>query len=171
MRSYLTNERQRQIDVILDDILLKIGKTYPENNLEDIVESYDGITAWEYDFGKDSDKISGAIAYTSEPNPKPRIYINKDLSPERKTFTLAHEFGHFILHNGCGKFRLDFFDMYSDEEAKDETEANYFAASLLMPEERFLKFYEAGLDEKSIAEYFGVSVAAVRVRLAWIRQN
>ena len=84
---------------------------------------------------------------------------------------VAHEFGHFILHNGCGKFRLDFFNMYSDEDAQDETEANYFAASLLMPEARFMKLCKAGLDERLIAKYFGVSVAAVRVRLAWINQN
>lgn len=166
----LKKNRQNEIDSIIDGILLQAEKTYPEDNLEDIIESYDNICMAEYDFKDDSSIISGAIAYTE--SGKTIIYINKVLSPTRKTFTLAHEFGHFILHNGQNKFRLDFVDRYNNKDSHDEAEANYFAASLLMPKERFLRACEVfSWRDDLIARFFGVSVIAVRVRRKWLKQN
>lgn len=169
MSKYLTLEKQREIDSKIGEILVNTGYAYPENDLEVIIRSYKNIMLFGYDFKEDSDKISGAIAYTKGGTPK--IYINRALSPERTTFTLAHEFGHLVLHSGENKFRLDMRGAYNDEDSKEETEANYFAASLLMPKERFLLEYNRLKDEHLVADYFGVSISAVRARLAWIKAN
>ncbi|MBR1479487.1 MAG: ImmA/IrrE family metallo-endopeptidase [Alphaproteobacteria bacterium] len=50
-------------------------------------------------------------------------------------FTVAHELGHYILQPLAEKeeYRLDEY-RYDDKNAGKETEANYFAASLLIPE-------------------------------------
>ena len=93
------------------------------------------------------------------------------MSPARKTFTLAHEFGHYILHPNQANFRLDYMRYDDSEESMKETEANYFAAALLMPRERFNRIYKLLHDESRVAKYFGVSIAAVSIRLQWIQSN
>ena len=56
----------------------------------------------------------------------PYIFLNTSKSAERQRFDVAHELGHLVLH-GEQEMRLD-------ESKKRETEANRFAASLLMPD-------------------------------------
>lgn len=169
MAHNLTLGRQKEIDLRLSSLLLGMDKTYPENTLQEIIKSYGNIQITEYDFEDDSHKICGAISYKDG---TPRIFINKQMMPERKTFTLAHEFGHLILHGSENKFRLDFFRYDDSPEAVQESEANYFAASLLMPKEQFLSVSVAlGNDDSLVAQYFGVSHAAVRNRRAWIACN
>lgn len=170
MANFLSPAEQARIDQVVNQTLLKVDGTYPESPLEEIVESYGGIEVLEVDFAEDSRYILGAVSYPSG-QMVPRIFINKDLSPARKTFTLAHEFGHYIMHKGRKKFRLDFVDFDGSREAQEETEANYFAATLLMPKERFKKIYNLFNNEELVAEYFGVSLAAVRNRRAWLDKN
>lgn len=58
----------------------------------------------------------------------------------RKRFTLAHELGHFILHNEVSNLFVDVqlfkrkSDGYSSREERMEREANDFAANILMPD-------------------------------------
>lgn len=56
----------------------------------------------------------------------------------RRRFTIAHEIGHFVLHQqqtiDRTTFRKD-FTVWT--EASEESEANYFAAELLMPQSMF----------------------------------
>lgn len=52
------------------------------------------------------------------------IVINKNISNDRKRFTMAHELGHLLMHNG---FPISTF-------RDKETEANVFASEFLMPE-------------------------------------
>lgn len=168
--NYLSLKDQSKIDNLVNESLLKVGLSYPENPLEKIIESYGDIQVTEVDFSEDSENILGAVSYPNGES-EPRIFINKDLSPERKTFTLAHEFGHYLMHEGRDKFRLDFVEFNGSDEAQEESEANYFAATLLMPKEKFLKMYSLLNDEGLVAEYFGVSSVAVRNRKSWIDKN
>ncbi|MBF0253481.1 MAG: ImmA/IrrE family metallo-endopeptidase, partial [Candidatus Omnitrophica bacterium] len=83
---------------------------------------------------------------------------------ERKIFTIAHEFGHILMHP----------DSFSDEDKEikaQEDEANIFASHFLMPREAFHKrlaevkgidFVDAILHVKRV---FKVSYEAVLVRL------
>lgn len=105
------------------------------------------------------------------------IGINSLQSMNRQRFTLAHEIGHYILHD---------FDMHVDRSFvvrnrdtksamaidHEEIEANRFAAELLMPKD----FLEADLDKydidiedeaaiKQMADRYGVSLQAMTLRI------
>lgn len=79
----------------------------------------------------DSAKSTGSIAY------------NDGSRPERRRFTIAHELGHFLmpLHGTsaqCAKADMGLLAA-KDSTGAREAEANWFAAALLMPRERFLR--------------------------------
>lgn len=61
--------------------------------------------------------------------------------PGRVNFTLAHEFGHYLLHRKSREIfqctQLDIIDYDSPESRKQESEANQFASYLLMPIDDF----------------------------------
>ena len=92
------------------------------------------------------------------------IYVNDNYSATRNLFTIAHEIGHCILHDGTNN-RYDQYHHYTTEERKREYEANQFAGQLLMPESQFVEIFKKYngifLD---IANIFGVSVRACEVR-------
>lgn len=105
------------------------------------------------------------------------VGINSSQSSTRQRFTMAHEFGHFLLHQDLTSHRdVDFRVKYRDRtssEATDveEIEANFFAASLLMPRP-FLDALEAweALDSDRrvarLAATFDVSAHAMSLRLS-----
>lgn len=105
------------------------------------------------------------------------IGVNSTHSRVRQRFTVAHEFGHFLLHEGIREhvdrgYRVNFRDKQS-ELARDveEIEANFFAASLLMPK-RMLEARAAShaIDDdaavRRLAAAFNVSGHAMSLRLA-----
>jgi Zn-dependent peptidase ImmA (M78 family) len=101
---------------------------------------------------------------------KPTIVVNANDSARRRTFSLAHEFGHYILHDPLKngeKYRLDYYH-YSDDNRQEETEANYFAASLLVPKSRLIWTMRQTDDTRMIANYFGVSEVVITNRQKWI---
>ncbi|MCD9853841.1 ImmA/IrrE family metallo-endopeptidase [Epilithonimonas sp. JDS] len=106
------------------------------------------------------------------------IGYNSSLKKERKRFTIAHELGHFVLHNDEPKVFMDkvFFRKnsggYTSKDEKIEKEANYFAASILMPENfirKEMSVLECDLHDDStisqMARKFGVSSSAMLYRL------
>lgn len=172
--SYITIERQRQIQDVIDSIpALTNGISYPDNNLIDVAKALGIAEVIVEDMGDDS--IDGVIA-KSEDKAKTYIFINDSRPDSRKLFTLAHELGHYMLkHNGTN-FRVDrqisIDNLYNNEE-KDiyETEANFFAAALLMPERDVVNFLLSGVSTKDMASAFKVSEAAVRNRVKWVKSN
>lgn len=106
------------------------------------------------------------------------IGVNSKQPPQRQRFTIAHELGHFLLHEGQEVhydkgYRVSLrSELSSAGTDVEEVEANFFAASLLMPE-RFLhadpRAVEMDLeDEKAIqalANAYGVSAVAMTHRL------
>jgi Zn-dependent peptidase ImmA (M78 family) len=110
------------------------------------------------------------------------IGVNKSHSPNRKRFTIAHELGHFLLHEGervhvdddkSSGYPVWRRDKNSSVGTDDhEKEANLFAAELLMPVRLLVKdlpknvnsFDEQALDQ--VAEKYGVSTQALTFRLA-----
>ncbi len=124
------------------------------------------------------EKVSGAILYIKEEN-RFRIVINKNKPQTRKNFTIAHELGHYFLHKEIIKgnenllvdedntldgnnilFRLD-----GAEASKIETEANNFAAALIMPTSLVKDAWAAIKDVEECAKIFNVSVVAMSIRL------
>ncbi|WP_246763637.1 ImmA/IrrE family metallo-endopeptidase [Rhizobium sp. 007] len=104
------------------------------------------------------------------------IGVNSEQSKQRQRFTIAHEFGHYLLHEGLGahvdrEYRINFRDATSSQASSVlEIEANFFAANLLMPED-FLEADDAELaidDDVQVAKLasrYGVSRHAMSLRL------
>jgi predicted transcriptional regulator len=78
----------------------------------------------------------------------------------RDRFTIAHEFGHYVLHSRLGERPIM---AARNASGRTEWEANWFAAALLMPSERFRKAW-APDRIGDVASYFGVSYSAAKVR-------
>ena len=64
------------------------------------------------------------------------IVINDNYPATRNLFTVAHEIGHYVLHEGTQN-RFDQSHQYTPEELIREKEANNFAGELLMPKYKF----------------------------------
>lgn len=103
------------------------------------------------------------------------IYNNAISSPGRINFTLAHEFGHYLIHRHaypdgihCGQQDMVRWD---STYSKTEREANEFAAMLLMPLDDFRRQIEPrakpSLDDLGgCAARYGVSLIAAT--LQWL---
>lgn len=135
-----------------------------------------GISIYETDDFNDTQ--SGSIRKESD---RYTIYLNAKQSPIRKRFTIAHEIGHFIKHRSEIDKRCELVDTIKQSvtkvglkrseddglSAKDkrmETEANNFAAELLMPEEAFRQEWQNTTAIEDLAAIFNVSVSAAAVR-------
>lgn len=92
------------------------------------------------------------------------VHLPPMTSDRRDRFTIAHELGHYFLHyrepntNGPMTFRRG-------ARNHAETQANVFAAALLMPAEFFGAAYARhGSDWWALGDIFGVSPKAAEVR-------
>lgn len=165
----LTMERQKQIDAHVESIRLNTGLSYPDDSLLDIAKAL-GVDVVELDL---AENINGAVQYQNDNGEdEPKIILNQNFPPQRKVFTLAHELGHFVLHKGEMRFRLDKID-YSEAESIKETEANYFAASLLVPKDKLIRILRTAgnIGSEMIASYFGVSTPVIENRIKWVTTN
>ncbi len=119
--------------------------------------------------------ISGMIERDSSKN-KFTIVVNNAHSAERQRFTIAHELGHYIYHkDSIGDGIADDSAYRSTEAGKyhntkigtqEETQANKFAAGLLMPTTKIHKLQAEGhTDVKVLAKKLGVSIPAMKIRL------
>lgn len=161
--------RQQEIDAEIDRMLQQTSSSYPEDSLLDITSRL-GVKVYATDFGKHNDEIRGIVRYAN--GTEASIQLNANHGKTRQTFTLAHELGHYWLHKNEELYYIDKYNYSEDsEEAKKETEANYFASSLLMPKERFMKLITETDNTEAVAKFFGVSEVAVRNRLRWIQTN
>lgn len=103
--------------------------------------------------------------------------INSSHPGTRQRFTIAHELGHLLLHQGSPVFvdravRVDFRDLNAASgHHRHEIEANAFGAELLMPEDLMLSAVRrrAGLADEAmvseLSERFRVSRLAMENRL------
>ena len=102
--------------------------------------------------------------------------INRDHSPTRRRYSIAHEIGHFILHPPEEAY-IDVAarsDKSSDGTDSREIEANAFAAVLLMPEQPLrqrvprpmdISFEDDAEAISQLAKEFHVSTMAMTYRL------
>ncbi|MGR9400190.1 ImmA/IrrE family metallo-endopeptidase [Rhizobium leguminosarum] len=140
----------------VNSLLMESGVFGPAVPVEKIAEEA-GIEVRYGDLGE----ISGLLAR------KPGITIigvNVEQPNVRQRFTIAHELGHYLLHEGLGEhadrdYRINFRDSSSSEASNVlEIEANFFAANLLMPEE----FLERDDAESAIEDDQGVADLAAK---------
>lgn len=168
------NSRKQEVGVMTT--LLRPRWTHAENEAKrltsfistppvpvyEIAES-NGVNVVFADFGVNAEKVAGLCDFDNA-----RIYVNQDDQPERQTFTMAHELGHWIMHRDFflahpEKYPvLPRFQAANNDDAM-EKEANKFAACLLVPE-RLLKPVR-GSPVSALASAFGVSRTMMEYRL------
>lgn len=93
------------------------------------------------------------------------IYVPTYTPPRRDRFTIGHELGHYFLHylNAEGDDPVRRFERHGSSRA--ETQANHFAAALIMPAAEFTSAVERHRrDAARVARQFDVSPQAARVR-------
>ncbi len=118
-----------------------------------------------------SDNISGVFF---RKNGKLYLGVNSSQHEHRQRFTIAHEIGHYILHSQETLHYDTHHDTHPSEvsfradniSSFEETEANHFAAELLMPEDSVQELIESGVTSiQELAEKFDVSKDAMQYRL------
>ena len=104
-----------------------------------------------------------AMTYPNELFMEIREDVYEDLmnGNGRAQFTLAHEFGHLVLHAGIDK-ELSFARQGNKHEAYEDSEwqADTFSSEFLMPIDEAIKCKNA----EEILQKFGVSFSAATVR-------
>ena len=106
------------------------------------------IQLFRYPMGEDAD-----LGFTLKRDNDTIIFTNTSIRLSREIFTLAHEIGHAVLHfenmDAFFENNSTVADLDTDEK---EQEANYFAACLLMPQEKVEGFIDFEIeDSKNIS--------------------
>ena len=107
------------------------------------------------------------------------IGVNQSQAPTRQRFTIAHELGHALLHEGeelhvDKNFRINFRDVVSSLASNvEEIESNTFAAWLLMPSQFLVKQITSehldiddSFEVEKLAKRYQVSAQSMTYRLA-----
>lgn len=92
------------------------------------------------------------------------IMINPQHSLPRRTFTIAHEFGHLVFGHRSIPIATDGMPQtrYSDEQ---ELEAHSYSLAVLLPYAPLLQIVRQQATTQGIANHYGLSQAAVEMRL------
>jgi len=109
------------------------------------------------------------------------IGINSKEPITRQRFSIAHELGHYCVHHNKDVF-VDYLEYRNNKKESGskikETEANMFAAALLMPRKWLERDFENIVKNtfekehlKLLAEKYGVSEDAMNFRIINLRLN
>lgn len=114
--------------------------------------------------------ISGCIIRKSESNDGDGfiVVVDKDEPYVRQRFTAAHEIGHFVLHKEMiGDGLQENYLLRADKMTnRQESQANQFAADILMPFHLINKLMEEGYNTvETLAQKLEVSKIAMGIRL------
>src|SRR5260370_41830664 len=124
---------RRDIENLVEQLLQKHGISEAPVPVHTIAKS-EGLSVVEASLNAE---VSGALVRTQGLS---GIAVNSSHHPNRRRFTVAHELSHFLLDHKGKEDHIDWqFTIIRRDgvssEASDfqEIEANFFAASLLMP--------------------------------------
>lgn len=167
----------KDIESVAERVLAQADMYNPSIKAEIIAESVCELDIDWINFERDD--ILAAISFCNK-----KIYMNESQSrelarnPGRMNFTVAHELGHWFLHQDLAQEKLFSFENEvlicrgtNIKIDNKERQADIFATYLLMPE-RFvreqLKSFDPELSEyhlKRMANIFQVSKQAMKIRL------
>jgi Zn-dependent peptidase ImmA (M78 family) len=161
--------RYSKIDAMVLGLLAQHDQIRPPVRIERIAKDL-GVELRSGDLGD----VSGVLVRQGD---SAIIGTNGTQSAQRQRFTIAHELGHFLLHEGITNhvdrsYRVNFRSAESSQATNvEEIEANYFAASILMPKHMLdAMSAEEALDNDTLladlARRFQVSRLAMSLRLA-----
>jgi Zn-dependent peptidase ImmA (M78 family) len=161
--------RYSKIDAMVLALLAQHEQTQPPVRIERIAKSL-GLELRSGDL----DDVSGVLVRKGS---SAIIATNSTQNVQRQRFTIAHELGHFLLHEGIinhvdRSFRVNFRSAESSQATNvEEIEANHFAAAILMPKHMLdARSADEALDNDAmvadLARDFRVSRLAMSLRLA-----
>jgi Zn-dependent peptidase ImmA (M78 family) len=154
-------QKQQRAIKLANDITKDFTKP-ADIKVVEIAKSFVSSVQW-----VDFNEIDGVLVRI---NGQPHIGVNKNLTFTRKRFTVAHELGHFLMHEGS---RIDDYNL---SHKHIEIEANIFASELLMPEKLVTKtfkqlqtFVPKSLICKEMAWIYKVSCAAMTYKISELK--
>ena len=95
----------------------------PDRPIDDLIYDLEKNGVYIFKSPFHCSKIDAFSVWAGYDNKKPVVVLTKDVSADRVRWTVAHEFGHLILH-----------PMLFGDLQEFEREADMFAAELLLPE-------------------------------------
>ncbi|WP_430422039.1 ImmA/IrrE family metallo-endopeptidase [Phenylobacterium sp.] len=159
----------RAINVKAEAVLSRWGVTQPPIPIKDIVER-EGVDVKFVRFATMGRTVAGLTNFDEA-----CIYVNAEDQLNRQTFTIAHEFGHWMLHRELFEqdparykvlLRTPTGGMLNADPL--EKEANAFAAAILMPTSMVKKVRDL-VGVREMARLFAVSPEAMEFRLKNVR--
>jgi len=174
----INKKKVESIERLATELISKYSIDKPSIPI-DMIAQKEGLSLVSHDLGEN---VSGVLVIKDK---KGIIGYNVNHAKVRRRFTIAHELGHYVLHGHLSdkdevfvdkdfivKFRNN-INSYNKAEERQESEANAFAAALLMPEHLIEKEFEnshlAEMGEPELISYlakkFEVSVLAMTYRL------
>lgn len=157
------------INAKAEGILSRYGVTQPPVPIKDIVER-EGVDVQFVRFQTMSSTVEGFTKFTER-----RIFVNADAPVSRQTFTIAHEFGHWVLHRelfeqDAARYNVLLRTPTGGAFSPDplEKEANAFAAAILMPSS-MVRRVKGLVGVREMARLFAVSPEAMEFRLKNVR--
>ena len=114
--------------------------------------------------GFKDNKISGMLMLN---NDEQNIYVNATEPVVRQRFTIAHEIGHYVLHNDIIAHQQGniFYRDQLHSHHPMEREANRFAAALLIPQDSAISDWKHIHNIVVFASFYMVSVDTAKYRL------
>jgi len=138
----------------------------PITNLRTLLEEERGLRVF---FLSLPGTVAGLFSYTQEYGGC--IAINVKHPPERRTWSMAHEYGHFITN----PHQADYLPERGPGSSPSERAADAFAQHFLLPSEAMSRRFDLLVQEEcgqvtpagliGLADYFGVSFQAMLTRL------
>lgn len=157
------------INAQAEAVLARHGVTQPPVPIKEIIER-DGVDVQFVRFQTMSRQIAGFTKFDEA-----RIFVNAEESIARQTFTMAHEFGHWVMHRKLFEqnparynvlLRAPTEGKFSNDPL--EKEANAFAAAILMPAS-MVRRVKGLVGTREMARLFAVSAEAMEFRLKNVR--
>jgi Zn-dependent peptidase ImmA (M78 family) len=149
-------------------ILRDAGVTHPPVPIREIIETH-GVDVVFVKLGTLGDQVAGLTKFDEA-----KIYVNADDVFVRQTFTMAHEFGHWVLHRNLflkepDRYKVLLRRQTTARGTQDplEKEANAFAGNILVPE-FLLKPVKDVAGPTELARMFAVSQETIGHRLKYV---
>lgn len=170
MPASISRRRQKAVEKA-EKLLAKFGAEAAPVDVEGLARRL-GV---EVSYEDLEDEISGVLV---RKDGDAVIGVNTKHHPNRQRFTVAHELGHWALHSEQSGYFIDEFTVHYRGDGSSggydprESEANAFAAALLMPEDLLRnelagRRIDASDDDQlsDLAREYGVSLQALTIRL------
>ena len=136
----------------IDNIVVGLVESASSRNLGDILSELN-ISLYRIDASRPL--LRGGYACYIESPKRDTIYLSRDCPDEMRSFVIAHEIGHAVLHD----VEIRHYGI-SKRGDKEEEEADYFALRLLDPDWDMTEVEGYSSDE--VATMLGVSERSIK---------